>query len=99
MIIVLGSVAATAAGFDAALLLSQQHVQRSRAEPGCLAHAVHRDTEQPLRLVFVERWADLQMLQTHMRVPESRGFIKALLPLLAQPPQMTVYEATPQALG
>ncbi len=98
MIIVLGSVETTAAGFDEALRLSQQHVQRSRAEPGCLAHAVHRDTDQPLRLVFVERWADLAALQLHVGLPASRGFIKALLPLLAQPPQMTVYQATPQAL-
>ena len=34
------------------------HVRRSRTEPGCLFHAVHRDVEEPLRLVFVERWVD-----------------------------------------
>ena len=54
---------------DEALRLSRQHVERSRAEPGCIAHAVHRDAENPLRLVFVEKWVDMAALQLHFCVP------------------------------
>lgn len=99
MILVTGSVTALPGRFDEALALSQQHVARSRAEPGCLAHAVHRDTENPQRLVFVEQWADLAALMVHFKVPESRAFGKALASLAAEPPTIQVFDATPVPVG
>lgn len=95
MVIVLGSVVARPDTLAEVLRLSQAHVVRSRGEPGCIAHAVHRDTEQPLRLVFVEQWADRAALAAHFRVPESRAFVDALRPLLAEPARIAVYDATP----
>ena len=98
MIIVLASVTLQPGRLDEALALSQEHVERSRAEPGCLAHAVHTDTEDAHRLVFVERWADRAALLTHFRVPASRAFVAALAKLASAPPQMTLYEASEFAL-
>ena len=63
MIIFLGLVVAQPGRLDEALALSQAHAARSRAEPGCIAHAVHRDTENSQRLVFVEQWADMDALK------------------------------------
>ena len=68
MILVTGSVTAREDSFDEILRLSQEHVNRSRAEPGCIAHAVHVDCENPLRLVFFERWADRDALLKHFCV-------------------------------
>ena len=93
MIIVLGHVTVREGEMPQALGLSLEHVHRSRAEPGCLAHAVHVDGENPSRLVFVEEWADMAALQQHFRVPESRAFAKALGALAAEPPGMTLYQA------
>ncbi len=93
MILVIGSVTAQAGRYEEALALSQEHVARSRAEPGCVAHAVHRDTENPNRLVFVEEWLDQASLQQHFKVPASRAFAKALGELASQPPTLAVYEA------
>lgn len=95
MILVLGHVTARPDSFDEVLRLSQEHVARSRAEPGCLAHAVHRDTENPLRLVFVEKWSDMAALQLHFRVPASREFGKALMGLAADQPGLQIFEANP----
>jgi quinol monooxygenase YgiN len=95
MIIVLGAVTLDPAHFDEALALSLEHVHRSRAEPGCIAHAVHRDTEQPHRLVFVEQWSDTEALTAHFKVPASRAFAKALQGLATEPPTLSMYEATP----
>lgn len=97
MIIVLGSIVTRPDTFEQALALSQAHVHRSRAEPGCIAHAVHRDTENPLRLVFVEEWADPAALQQHFRLPASREFVKVVTALAAEAPRMAVYEASPAA--
>jgi quinol monooxygenase YgiN len=52
MIIITGSVTGTPETIDELLAASLEHVRRSRAEPGCISHAVHRDVENPLRLVF-----------------------------------------------
>lgn len=93
MILVTGSVRARPESFDAVLRLSQEHVARSRAEPGCIAHAVHVDCEDSLRLVFVERWTDMDALRAHFAVPESRAFGKALAGLAADPPDLQIYDA------
>ena len=98
MLLVLGSAVAKEGKFSDLLALSQQHVARSRAEPGCINHAVHQDIENPLRLVFVEEWQDLAALQQHFVVPESRQFAEALGELVSSPPTLVVYEAAPLKL-
>ena len=78
MIVVTGSVTARQDTFDEVRRLSLEHVHRSRAEPGCISHAVHVDCENPLRLVFFEQWADRAALLAHFAVPASRDFVRAL---------------------
>jgi quinol monooxygenase YgiN len=95
MIVVTGSVEARHDSFDEVLQLSLEHVQRSRKEPGCISHAVHVDCENPLRLVFIEQWADRTALLTHFAVPASRNFVKALQPLAASASTIEIYDATP----
>jgi quinol monooxygenase YgiN len=98
MILVLGSVVAKEGSLAEVLSLSQQHVLRSRKEPGCLAHAVHRDTENSNRFVFVEQWASEEALWDHFKVPASRAFAKELATLAAEPPSIAVYSASPVQL-
>jgi quinol monooxygenase YgiN len=95
MIIVTGSIVAKADSLDKLLAISLEHVRRSRAEPGCLAHAVHQDAENPLRLVFLEEWADRAALAAHFAVPASRDFVKTARELAAGEPVLNIYEATP----
>ena len=94
MILVLGSVTTREGCLAEALALSLEHVARSRAEAGCIAHAVHHDVENPQRLVFVEQWSDRAALQKHFAIPASRAFVKALAALASGVPSMTLYEAT-----
>ena len=93
MIIVTGSVLANTDNLEEILALSLEHVRRSRTESGCLAHAVHRDAENPLRLVFVEQWTDRAALVAHFTHPESRAFAKAVRALAVEPPTLNIYEA------
>jgi quinol monooxygenase YgiN len=93
MIIVTGSILAQAGRLDELLACSLEHVRRSRSEAGCLAHAVHRDAENPLRLVFLEEWADRDALVAHFALPASRAFVKAAGALAAAPPTLKIYEA------
>jgi quinol monooxygenase YgiN len=94
-VLVTGSIQARPDRIDELLALSLEHVRRSRAEPGCLAHAVHRDVEDPLRLVFVEEWADRAALQAHFALPASREFVRAARACAAAAPSMALYEVDP----
>jgi quinol monooxygenase YgiN len=94
MILVLGSVVARDGCVPQALSLSRAHVARSRAEPGCISHAVHQDVENPQRLVFVEQWASQEALWQHFKVPASRSFAKSVAALAVEVPNLAIYEAT-----
>ena len=98
MIIVTGSVVARSDTVDKAVALSLEHVRRSREEPGCLLHSVHRDVEDPLRLVFVEHWRDADALRAHFGVPASGGFVAGVTALAATPPKIEIYEAHPTSV-
>ena len=93
MIVVTGAIVAKPEHIDEALKLSLEHVHRSRLETGCISHAVHRDAENPLRLVFVEEWSDMTALGAHFAVPASRAFGKAMGALASEPPTIDIYEA------
>ena len=93
MIIVTGSVTAREDSLDNIRRLSLEHVHRSRGEPGCISHAVHADCENPLRLVFIEQWADRAALLAHFAVPASRDFVRALQPLAAAATTIEIYDA------
>jgi quinol monooxygenase YgiN len=94
MIVVTGSVMAREDSFAEVRQLSLEHVHRSRKEAGCISHAVHVDCENPLRLVFIEQWADRAALLAHFAVPASRDFVRALRPLASAAATLELYDAT-----
>lgn len=75
MIIVTGTVTARADTFDLLHRAGTAHTHCSRAEDGCISHDVAIDCDDPLRLIFLERWRDRAALEAHFRVPESASFV------------------------
>lgn len=98
MIIVTGSIRPRPENIDRAIELSLQHVHRSRLEPGCLLHSVHRDVEDPLRLVFLEHWTDVDALRTHFAVPDSGAFVSEVAALGDTAPEIAIFDARPQSV-
>ena len=94
MIIVTGSATARPDSFEALRQASLDHVHRSRTEPGCISHAVHVDCEDPLRLVFLERWQDMAALKEHFQQPGSAEFMAAVRCLAASSEAIAKYEAS-----
>jgi len=94
MILVTGSAIARHDTFDEVRRLSLEHVHRSRNEAGCMSHSVHVDCENPLKLVFLEQWADRSALLAHFAVPASRDFVRALQSLVSETTIIDIYEAT-----
>lgn len=90
MIIVTGTVLATADTLAEMLRISLEHVRRSRAEPGCLAHRVYQSAEDPHRLFFYEQWADQAAIDAHFQVPASIEFATALGKMSAERPSIEI---------
>lgn len=94
MIIVLAHVDVASPHKAQALSLAQEHVARSRLEPGCLSHAVYEDPENEHQLVFVEQWESEAALQAHFAVPASAEFVNALGAMASTRPRIRIYQAT-----
>ena len=92
MIVVTGEVTARPETFEELKRVSLEHVHRSRGEPGCLHHSVQVSCEDPLKLVFVERWADKAALKAHFLVPASSEFMRAARKLAASAPPISIYD-------
>ena len=93
MIIITGSIRARPETFEEIKRLSLAHVRRSRAEDGCLHHSVQIDVEDPLRLVFVERWRDRQAVAKHFADRDARAFVKAVRALATSTTEIALYES------
>lgn len=89
----LGTIEASTDTIDDLLSASLAHVHRSRSEPGCIEHGVHRDAEDLNRLVFVERWADREALDAHFARMGSGEFIEALRSLELGRQTLSIYAA------
>ena len=94
MKIVTGRVRAKPDTLDELLLISVEHVKRSRNEPGCLFHSIHQDAEDPLNLFFYEEWESDDALQRHFGVAEVLAFVTKVRELAAKAPTMDIYEAS-----
>lgn len=93
MIIITGSVMLHPDRREDAIALGMAHSQRSRSEPGCIAHNCLVDTENPDRLVFLEEWADMAAVKTHFAVPESGEFVRQLASMAIEPPAIRIFTA------
>jgi quinol monooxygenase YgiN len=93
VILITGSILARPETFEEITALSLAHVRRSRSEDGCLHHAVYVDVENPLRLVFVERWRDRAAVARHFADIDARAFVKAVRVLAASTTEIALYES------
>ena len=94
MIIITGSARIHPDHFNDALALGVEHSARSRGEPGCIAHNCHVDAEDPVRIVFVEEWADMAAVKVHFAVPASGEFVRKLGGWAEGAPEMKLFEAS-----
>ena len=94
MIIVTGSIQARADTIDEIRRLSLEHVARSRPEPGCLEHGVTVDANDGLRLVFFERWADMDSLLRALQGAGVARVRRQAAQLAARPPELAAYDAS-----
>src|ERR1700691_4663766 len=93
MVIVTGSIESPPDTVCLILALGLAHVRRSRQEPGCLLHSIHRDVENELRVLFIEQWEDAAALEAHFHVPASGEFVREAAGLALRTPEISIFEA------
>jgi quinol monooxygenase YgiN len=81
----------TAEKFEAAF---KKAIKPTRAEKGCLAYELSRDTKAPTQYLLYERWANLASLEAHLKAPHITTLLKELGELLAGPPDLRVLVPT-----
>lgn len=99
MIIVVGSIVAKPDSFAEVQRLGLEHTRRSRGEPGCISHDIHIDCDNPMKLTFIEKWADAATLAAHFKVKESIAFVMRARELSASPPTIEIFEASAAKIG
>ncbi len=64
----------------------------TRQEPGCINYDLHIATDDPGRFMFHENWTSKPHLDDHLARPHLTAFIAKAGELLAEPPQITLWE-------
>lgn len=93
MIIITGDLLIKKGNMPLALQYAQKHVAQSRAEAGCISHAVYQDPENPLRLFFYEQWADQAAINAHFALPSSQNFVALVSDLVTELPNLHLFNA------
>ena len=69
----------------------------SLKEAGCERYDFYQSPDDATKIVFVEEWTSRAHLEAHFEQPHFKAFFGALSPLLAEPPQIKIFEASQQS--
>ncbi len=69
-----------------------QLVKPSRADEGCIGYDLHQAVENPGVFLFYENWESRELLDRHAASPHVQAFRAGSKPLLAAPPELTLFE-------
>jgi quinol monooxygenase YgiN len=94
-IVVVGSFTAQSGREAEALAAFEALVQPTHDEAGCILYALHRGTDDPRRLAFVERWESREHLDAHLGSSHVSALLERADELLAEPADIVVYDARP----
>jgi quinol monooxygenase YgiN len=67
-------------------------IPTTRQEPGCLNYDLHVATDNPASFLFHENWMSKRHLDDHLARPHLQAFLAKAGDLLAEPPQITLWE-------
>lgn len=67
-------------------------IPTTRQEPGCINYDLHQAVDQPGHFLFHENWTSKKDLDDHLARPHLTAFLAKANELLAEPPQITLWE-------
>ena len=69
-------------------------IPATRCEEGCLHYAFYPDPEDPAAMFVFEQYRDRAAMEAHMAAPYTQEFLGRIMPLVAEPPALLVYEVS-----
>jgi quinol monooxygenase YgiN len=72
-------------------LAQREMVAPTQKEPGCIRYELWQDRQEPTRFAMVEEWESEEALATHLSQPGLQAALRQLLPMGAEPVQMSRY--------
>ncbi len=76
-LVVVATLEAKAGQLELVKAEAQQLIDLTRIEPGCVEYVLHQDNENPLVLVFIERWESKAALESHIASEHFQAFSAA----------------------
>ena len=67
-------------------------VAPSRRDAGCLNYDLHQALDNPALFLFHENWTSKAHLDAHLQKPDLQAVLARLGQLVAEPPQITLWE-------
>lgn len=92
MILVVAQATLRADAREAFLAAVPAQLARTRLEAGCIAYAAYTSVEDPLRVIFVERWQDRAAVDAHMAAPHTQAFLALAAASVSAPPSIEDFE-------
>jgi quinol monooxygenase YgiN len=94
-IVVVGSFTAQEGKETEAIEAFRALMEPTHDEDGCILYALHRGSDDPRRLAFVERWASREALDAHLASAHIQDILSRAPDLFADGGDIVVYEAVP----
>jgi quinol monooxygenase YgiN len=94
-IVVVGSFTAQEGKETEAVEAFRALMEPTHDEEGCILYALHRGSDDPRRLAFVERWASREALDAHLASTHIQEILSRAPDLFADGGDIVVYEAVP----
>ena len=67
----------------------------TRTEEGCINYDLHQSLDQKGHFRFYENWTSKELLDRHLQSAHVQRFIAKADELLAEPPEITLWEMVP----
>jgi len=94
-VVVVGSFSAQPGKEEEAVAALEALLEPTHGEEGCVLYALHRGTDDPRRLAFVERWESRELLDAHLASAHVTEALKRVEELFGDSADIVVYEPVP----
>jgi quinol monooxygenase YgiN len=64
----------------------------SRKDTGCINYDLHQAVESPAQFLFHENWTSRAHLDAHLAKPDLQAALKRVGEMVAEPPQVSLWE-------
>lgn len=93
MIIVTATITANPGERDNIITKSQDLIESTRLESGCISYNLYASTEDDNILLILEQWDNLEVLESHMQTEHFKAFGLTIENFLARKLDIAVYSA------